>query len=88
MQRLTDRDENPPPRRWPTQQYHEALDLLIRKHGLKGVDPYKIEGIPDPKSMSPTMWIQKGLPYMLHIERDPPKLGPPRKPFIDGEEVY
>ncbi len=88
QQRLTDRDENPTPRRWPQAQYLEAIEYYCRKFGLKGVDPYKVSGIPDPKSITPKMWIERGLPYMLYIERDPPKLGPPRKPFIDEEEVY
>ena len=29
-------------------------------------------GIPDPFKMSPRMWIERGFPYMIHIDRSIP----------------
>jgi len=63
--------EDPRPR-WEDKYRQEALDYHCLIHGLPPASLEQATGIPDPKKISPRMWIEKGRPYMIHIDRSIP----------------
>ena len=63
--------EDPRPR-WEDEYRQEALDYHCLIHGLPPASLEQATGIPDPKKISPRMWIEKGYPYMIHIDRSLP----------------
>ena len=46
----------------------EALDYHCLIRGLPPASLEQATGIPHPFKMSPRMWIEKGFPYMIHID--------------------
>jgi hypothetical protein len=63
--------EDPRPR-WEDEYRQEALDYHCLIHGLPPASLEQATGIPDPKTISPRMWIEKGRPYMIYIDRSIP----------------
>ena len=64
--------EADPQPRWEDKFRQEALDYHCLIHGLPPASLEQATGIPDPKKFSPRMWIEKGYPYMIHIDRSIP----------------
>jgi hypothetical protein len=64
-------EEDPRPR-WEDEYRQEALDYHCLIHGLPPASLEQATGIPDPKKISPRMWIEQGKPYMIHIDRSIP----------------
>ena len=61
-----------PQYRWEDSFRQEALDYHCLKFGLPPATTDMATGIPDPFKMSPRMWIERGFPYMIHIDRSIP----------------
>jgi len=55
--------------RWSDEYRQEALDYHCQIHDLPPADVRQASGIPDPKSMSPKLAIQRGYPYLIYIDR-------------------
>ena len=68
---VKDPEADPQPR-WEDRYRQEALDYHCLLHGLPPASLEQATGIPDPKKFSPRMWIEKGYPYMIHIDRSIP----------------
>jgi len=64
--------EADPQPRWEDKYRQEALDYHCLIHGLPPASLEQATGIPDPKKFSPRLWIEKGYPYMIHIDRSIP----------------
>jgi hypothetical protein len=64
-------EEDPRPR-WEDEYRQEAFDYHCLIHGLPPASLEQATGIPDPKKISPRMWIEQGKPYMIHIDRSIP----------------
>ena len=61
-----------PQYRWEDSFRQEALDFHCLKFGLPPATTDMATGIPDPFKMSPRLWIERGYPYMIHIDRTIP----------------
>ena len=68
--------EEPQPR-WCDAMRLEALDYHCMIHGIPRVDLDQASGLPDPKSMSPKQWMERGYPYMIYIDRSQECKRPP-----------
>ena len=67
------RDVPPAPKyRWEDSFRQEALDYHCLKFGLPPASLEQATGIPDPFKMSPRLWIERGFPYMIYIDRTIP----------------
>jgi hypothetical protein len=69
---LVKEPEKDPQPRWEDQYRQQALDYHCLIHGLPPASLEQATGIPDPKTISPRMWIEKGRPYLIHIDRSIP----------------
>jgi len=61
-----------PKYRWEDSFRQEALDYHCLKFGLPPATTDMATGIPDPFKMSPRMWMERGFPYQIYIDRDIP----------------
>ncbi|MFN0021501.1 MAG: hypothetical protein ACKVP0_24890, partial [Pirellulaceae bacterium] len=61
-----------PKYRWEDSFRQEALDYHCLKFGLPPATTDMATGIPDPIKMSPRLWMERGYPYMIFIDRDIP----------------
>ncbi|MCE9526847.1 MAG: hypothetical protein K8R36_12420, partial [Planctomycetales bacterium] len=61
-----------PKYRWEDSFRQEALDYHCLKFGLPPATTDMAIGIPDPFKMSPRLWIERGYPYQIYIDRDIP----------------
>jgi len=58
--------------RWEDSFRQEALDYHCLKFGLPPATTDMATGIPDPFKMSPRLWMERGYPYQIYIDRDIP----------------
>ena len=66
------RAEPEPKYRWEDSFRQEALDYHCLKFGLPPATTDMATGIPDPFKMSPRLWMERGYPYQIYIDRDIP----------------
>ncbi|MGI8981510.1 MAG: hypothetical protein ACR2FY_19975 [Pirellulaceae bacterium] len=70
--------------RWDDAARQEALDYHCMIHGIPPLELHQVTGIPDPKTISPKMWMQRGYPYMIYSDRSIPSK---REPVRDKRKV-
>ena len=70
--------------RWDDAARQEALDYHCMIHGIPPLELHQVTGIPDPKTISPKMWMQRGYPYMIYSDRSIPSK---RDPVRDTRKV-
>ncbi|MGI8980745.1 MAG: helix-turn-helix domain-containing protein [Pirellulaceae bacterium] len=70
--------------RWDNAARQEALDYHCMIHGIPPLELQQVTGIPDPKTISPKMWMQRGYPYMIYSDRSIPSK---REPVRDTRKV-
>ena len=70
--------------RWDDAARQGALDYHCMIHGIPPLELHQVTGIPDPKTISPKMWMQRGYPYMIYSDRSIPSK---RDPVRDTRKV-
>ena len=70
--------------RWEDKYRQEALDYHCMIHGIPPLELHQVSGIPDPKKISPKLWMQRGYPYMIYSDRSIPSK---REPARDTRKV-
>ena len=78
MSTILDPPEEKRPR-WCEEMRREALDYHCMIHGIPRLHMEQVSGLPDPKSMTPKQWMERGYPYMIYIDRSQECQRPPER---------